>query len=592
MPKDHKSNLLWRRSLRKECTDPDIRDSILWACTQSFLFWCNAFVWTFRQKEVGPDGNERAIIGAGSIVPFITWPVQDEAAEEIILCVRKGHDLNLEKSRDMGASWLVLTIIDWFLLFRKSVQIGVVSRKESLVDAKGDMDSLFEKIRFIHNHLPVWMVPKIHDRYMYMRNMELGAAVTGESTNTDVGRGGRKAFYFVDEGAAIPNGEEIESSLSQNTACQLWVSTPKGPNTAFHKRLKSGRGRRFQLPWWRHPEKSRGAYQIFDATGRVKWTSPWYAKLADRYSAKTIAQEVDMDHGQAGDMFFDYTELERHRQDHESAPMKCGRLIPIDEMTPEARVLMIQRNDADRFVMLFNKIKGPWRFWTDLPNGRPPQHWTYCFGVDISNGAGASNSVITVISREIGAVVAKFWDAYTSPEELAMLAAAAGVWFGGQFGPAFICWENNGPGGIFGRKLLNLDYPNYYRQRVESAKSRPKTPRFGWNSNNAKKEVMLGMYRDAIGSDQLINPCKESLDEAAEYIYDGSGGIIPSILREEKAGGRALHGDHCIADGLAWHAMTELPLQRRMQPRARPGTFAHRRMTADRKKREDPAWAR
>jgi hypothetical protein len=45
---------------------------------------------------------------------------------------------------------------------------------------------------------------------------------------------------------------------------------------------------------------------------------------------------------------------------------------------------------------------------------------------------------------------------------------------------------------------------------------------------------------------KIINPCKESLDEALEYVYDEKGKIEPGQMGAEEGGGSALHGDHVI----------------------------------------------
>ena len=509
-------------------------------------------------------------------VPFITWPFQDEAAIAVIKAVENGEAINFEKSRDMGATWLLLTIADWYFLWHENVNVGCISRKQDLVDSGGDMDSLFEKIRYIHRLLPTWQLPAIWDRYMHLKNMENDSTIAGESTNVHVGRGGRKTWYLVDEAAAIPNAQDVESSLSQNTPCQIWASTPFGPNTVFHQRIKEGRGILIQMPWWRHPEKSQDAHQILDKLGKVKWTSPWYEKQCENYSAKTIAREIDMDHGQAGDMFFDYTEIERHRQDHETLPNHRGELRWLRPMPEQEQVEIIQQLDHSQMTFL-NATKGSWRFWFHLKDGRPPQYWSYAFGIDISNGAGESNSIISVVAVEIGQIVAKFWDAYTSPEALAVIAAMAGVWFGGVTTPAFIAWENNGSGGTFGRKLVKMDYPMYYRQRHDDvSKKKKRTPRWGWNSNVRSKEILLGRYRDALGTDTLINPCKESLDEAIDYIYGPGGVPMPSVEREETSGGRALHGDHVVADALCVLARDEVPRARKNIAAAPRGSYLWR----------------
>ncbi|MFP3434482.1 hypothetical protein SB781_32490, partial [Paraburkholderia sp. SIMBA_061] len=112
---------------------------------------------------------------------------------------------------------------------------------------------------------------------------------------------------------------------------------------------------------------------------------------------KALAQEVDMIHGQAGDVFFDYHELERHRQDHGKEPRFTGDLIFTGGASDDDRIRAIRECDESAFTLLPNSGAAPWRFWLALEDGRPPQHTNYVAGIDVSNGSGGSNSVMTVI---------------------------------------------------------------------------------------------------------------------------------------------------------------------------------------------------
>lgn len=588
VPKELDENLRWRKRLRDEAAKaPPIRDALLAACKQSCLFWMNAFGWTYRIRKV-ENGTVVPCKPFESNYPMITWPVQDEIVGVMNEAIENGEDVNGDKSRDMGLSWLMLFVFDWRFLFRRDQHFGLVSRKEEEVDERGEMDSLFEKVRYINDMLPHWMRPPIRSRHMHLKNTELNSSIAGESTNTNVGRGGRKTAYGVDEAAAIPNAERVESSLSQTTGCQIWISTALGPNTQFHKRIKEKRGRYVAAPWFRHPEKAAGAHQVRDELGRIKWTSPWYEKLPEKMSIKAIAQEVDMDHGQAGDMFFDHHEIERHRLDHEMDPLVRGDLVNVEEMTERETIEAMQGMAPDKFIFITNGGRRQWRFWVELEMNRPPQEMQFVFGIDIANGSGNSNSVISVVDALTGRFVAKWWDAYTSPEDLAMVAARAGIWFGGHGGSAFIVWENNGPGGIFGRKLVKMGYPNFYMQRVEGAKRNKRTNRYGWHSDKAKKEILLGLYRDALAKSDVVQHCKESLDEALDYVYDDSTGVlIPGQLREESSGGRELHGDHVIGDALCVLGREELPRLRNREHKAPKGSFAARRRAWRAKQRKE-----
>jgi hypothetical protein len=585
IPADMAHNLEWRMKLRKECQlKPQVREGVLALCAQSPIYWISAFGWTYRQRRVEADGRSIPVSGPQAHYPMIPWPIQRDAIEVISDCIAIGKGCNLDKSRDMGASWLVLFIFAHLFLFRTEQNFGVVSRKEVLVDSRGDMDSLFEKLRYIIRQLPPWMIPRMGDRHMMLINMDTNSSIAGESTNANVGRGGRKIAYFVDEGAAIDNGESVDTSLSQNTACQIWASTPLGPGTQFHRRIKEHRGEYIMFPWWRHPEKSQGAHQIYDELGHVRWSSPWYVKLDEFMSAKAKAQEVDMDHGKAGDVFFDAQEVERHRQDYARPPKLVGELLPTRQMTDMQQVEAMTTMEHEAFAMVKGRGRRRWRLWSDLVENRPQQNANYVFGLDISTGAGNSNSVLSVLNAVTGHFVAKFWDAHVSPEDLAVMAAAAGIWFGGEHGCAYIVWENNGPGGIFGRKLVHLGYPRIYMQRQLTTRHADRTKRWGWNSSRQTKEMLLGAYRDAIASDSVIQHCHESLDEAQDYIYTENGALVPSRLRMEPGGGRELHGDHVIADALCVLAREELPRSRPAAHRAPPGTYAYRR---DKRRRRD-----
>lgn len=591
IPKTKTANLEWRRKLLGEAAmSEDLQSQLRAACTASAWFWINAFVWTFRQKRVNEDGEEVPCLGHEAHHPFVTWLVQDEFIGELQTAIEGGHDVLIDKSRDMGASWLCLTVLHWFWQFRPSTTFLELSRKEELVDKKGSMDCLFEKHRYINRWQPSWLRPRrINDKYMHLGNGDNGSSIEGESTNGDAGRGGRKTAILCDEFAAVPNGDEVDAATADTTACRIYNSTPKGPGTQHHRIFEQKRARILILPWWRHPEKGNGAYQYLDERGRAKWTGPWHKLEAARRDPKHMAQEVDMDHGKAGDMFFDADDVERHRRAHESAPTLTGNLALDGDYGDEAKAKIIARRDPSRVGFTKRGERQAWRFWIPLVNGRPPQDLTYVFGIDVSNGAGGSNSVISVVADEAGLKVAEFASAFVSPEELGEQCVFAALWFGGAR-PAYLVWENNGPGGIFGRKVVKLGYSHFYFQRQDGVKQEGKTPRWGWHSNQQRKEVLLARYREALFKDQIINPCTESLTEILDYVYDENGLLMPGKFKEETNGGRALHGDRVIADALTVLGRDELPKSRHTESNAPQGSFAARKQHHEKKLKQADEW--
>jgi hypothetical protein len=594
IPKTIKANLLWRRRLLNEASASEpFQRQLRAACAASPWFWINGFCWTYRPKRVNELGEEVPCLDHEAHVPFVTWLVQDEFIGELQDAIDGGHDVLIDKSRDMGASWLCLTVLHHYWQFRRAVSFLELSRKEELVDSGGNMDSLFEKHRYLLKWQPAWLKPRrVADRYMHLANLDLESTIHGESTNGDAGRGGRHTAVLCDEFAAVQNGADVDMATADATACRIFNSTPKGVGTQHHKIWKEKRARILTLPWWRHPEKGRDAYQIADERGRPKWTSAWYQQEAKRRDRKAMAQEIDMDHGKAGDAFFDEDEIEKHRAAHERAPLLVGNILVAGDLGDKAKARLIARNDP-RAVAFVPDGHGDWRFWMPLVNGRPPQDMTYVLTGDVATGSNGSNSVLTATCEETGQIVAKFWSARLSPEAFAEMAAFAGVWFGGRIGCAFVCWENNGPGGIFGRKIIKLGYQRVYYQRVEGTQREDKTTRYGWHSNQNRKQVLLARYREALARDKVINPCRESLDECLGYVYDENGKLIPGRLRQEAGGGQELHGDHVIADALAVLALAELPKQRNHKPRPPAGSFAARREQHQQKlKNREDIWRR
>ena len=82
-------------------------------------------------------------------------------------------DVFIEKSRQMGISWLVCLVFVYFYIFY-DYRFLLISAKHDLVD--GDEKSLFTKIRYIISKLPMWMLPKgltkeqgtKHNRFMHI----------------------------------------------------------------------------------------------------------------------------------------------------------------------------------------------------------------------------------------------------------------------------------------------------------------------------------------------------------------------------------------------------------------------------------------
>jgi len=165
-------------------------------CRRDPVYWVNAWTWTY-------DPRERVARLPFDLFPrqeeFLRWLAERDALQESGLA---------EKSRDVGFTWLCTVYAVHCWLFRLGDSTGFGSRKLDLVDDIGNPDCIFEKIRYLIANLPKWMLPRgfsvaQHDKYCTLVNPEAGCTITGEG-GVEIGRGGRKSRYFVDEAAFLP----------------------------------------------------------------------------------------------------------------------------------------------------------------------------------------------------------------------------------------------------------------------------------------------------------------------------------------------------------------------------------------------------
>jgi phage terminase large subunit len=234
------------------------------------------------------------------MLPFILFPRQKELITFLLSCLSDRENGLVEKSRDMGATWVCIGFSVWLWLFYPGAAIGWGSRKEQLVDKLGDPDSIFEKIRVFIQHLPFWFKPKGFDdrkHFSFMRivNPENGNVITGEAGD-NIGRGGRKLIYFKDEAAHYEHPEKIEAALSDNTDVQIDFSSVNGNGNIFHRRRLSG------VIWAPKREMPKGFVRvmILDWRDHPAKDQAWYNRRREKAEREGLLhvfnQEVDRDY--------------------------------------------------------------------------------------------------------------------------------------------------------------------------------------------------------------------------------------------------------------------------------------------------------
>ncbi|WP_024873148.1 hypothetical protein [Tolumonas lignilytica] len=233
-----------------------------------------------------------AEIGLPNTIPFLLFPKQAQFIDWLIARWKSREDGLVEKSRDMGLSWLCVAAAAWMWLFKPGTVVGFGSRKEEYVDKLGDPKSLFWKCRQFINLLPEEFRPvgydeKKHAPHMRIINPETGSTIIGEAGD-NIGRGNRTSIYLKDESAFYDRPETIDAALSQTSNCKIDISTPNGNGNPFYKKRHSGKIPVFTFHWRDDPRKD-------DA---------WYQKQINSLDPIIVAQEIDIDYNSSrGDVW-------------------------------------------------------------------------------------------------------------------------------------------------------------------------------------------------------------------------------------------------------------------------------------------------
>jgi hypothetical protein len=171
--------------------------------------------------------------GERAVKPYIPFAFQVELAQWFAAKTAEPdpYDGFVSKSRGLGASWIFAAMATWAYLYRPWRGI-LISRKEDLVDKKGDLNSLFGKIVFILEHLPEWMLPPGFDIERHkMKNFLVHpdpsntASIIGEATTAKSTRGGRATYVLFDEAAFIPDFITVFGTAAGTTDHRWTVSS-------------------------------------------------------------------------------------------------------------------------------------------------------------------------------------------------------------------------------------------------------------------------------------------------------------------------------------------------------------------------------
>ena len=236
------------------------------------IFFVENFCWTYDPRSKNKH------------LPVVLFDYQKDAIRYIIEHIDEGKNFLMEKSRDMGISWLMVYIFQWYWMFREGTNLLLGSYKEKLVDDGVNQDALFGKLEYNLRNMPKWILPRKfvlgkHRTNLKLVNPENGNIISGDTMNKEFGRGARKTAIFYDELGFWETAKESWESGADTTACQIANSTPNGKN--FYWKLRTNRNMDvLSLIWRLHPLKD----------------STWYEFEKGRRTEEAIAREIDLNY--------------------------------------------------------------------------------------------------------------------------------------------------------------------------------------------------------------------------------------------------------------------------------------------------------
>lgn len=556
-------------------------------CRRDIIFYINTFVWQYNPKK---PGRKKA-------GPFIAWQFQADAILQILKCVHEGRDLVIEKSREMGATWFCLIVMEWLWHFHPLNAILCISRNSDLVESPRP-DSLFWKIDFILRYQPDWLLPKMTRQKMYFGNDDNESKITGEASTGKAGVGGRATIMFIDEFSQITEDYEVLHRTSDTADCRIFNGTHLGLDTAFYSLTRRPDMRKLQLHWSQHPAKKRGLYRYNVGSGKVevldksyRWPvdfnfvmesapvggpypgtrSPWYDLQCERKgNPRAVAMDLDINPEGTVSQFFNPM-LIRRLLSYACPPTWTGHLL-YDEKT--AKPFGFTSTKPSR-LDLHQSCSGKMNLWiTPDAAGELPLD-LYAIGVDPAFGSGATPSCVSVIRCTTGEMILEYADPNIKPHELAPVLVALGRLLRGESQTALLAWEQLGPGVQLGLYILQLGYRHiYYREQempMRTVRTISDSP--GWLPNGESKRLLLAEYSVALETGRLTNRSEESLKECLKFKFTSDGRSVEhpeEVNNEDPSGARVNHGDRTMSIALAWK-MAQILWNRRTDARSMMG---------------------
>lgn len=587
VPKDPDENLKWRRFLIEQCSeDAELAEEVWIICSRDILFYINSFGWLLEPRDKSSWSPGR-VWGNLRKIPFITRDYQDANFLEIQAALGS-TDIIIKKSREMGASWMLLYQVDHDWRFTEQTHIGLLSKDADTVCAVDVPGSLFAKLKFIDEHLPLFLRPTAVWSDMHnvsqkaIVNPLTESTIAGEAAVPHAFRGDRKKYVVQDEQHFFPDNSDtaVHDSMRGVTPCRVIISTvnrSRGQSGVFHTMCMEENAAcvRIAIDWKQDKEKAAGLYTT-NGDGNLEFLDPGYrypqgyqfildGKTRSPYydwewrrpgtTPQMIAAELDMDFGGASAKFFDADVIKE-------AFLACRTPWLVAKFVEDSSS---QAGWLDEIIECPNaeNMNGICLFWlhleaNDFGSLRPPKAGRYSLGIDISAGVGgtySSYSSIEVADVDTGEQVFEWRCNTMRPDLLALFSYQVGKFFNW----AMIAPEITGTvGQQFMDQFAELNYPNpYIRQTASASIERNYTKMIGVNNMDGGV-VILGDLQAAMRMKRFIPRSRRLVEECERYQYDDKGKLKhPLVGKGRENAPERSHGDCAIAAACCNFAMRD-----------------------------------
>ena len=494
-------------------------------------------------------------------IQFFLYPYEVDAIQDLISAIENGEDLLIEKTRDMGASWMVLYVFTWYWLFIPNSDFRVGSRKEDFVDKIGDMDTLLEKVRFCLKSVPLWMLPEGFDigqnaTYMKIINPANKNAIMGESANIHFGSGGRRKALMLDEYAkwdgSVASG--AWTSTGDVTKCRIVASTPVGSGNKFAELARGTKEKikKLTLHWTLHPEKNVGTY-YFNGPDRIpvdpekayelwrrgmKIRSPWYDRECERRSEADIAQELDINYLKSGFPFFSSEALRKQK-----VWKPLIRQLPTDTV-PHGSFVSGKIREIDGKYDFFENEMETWVRIFEMPKS----YMQYSIGADTSEGLAKGDEAFAVVREKYTRNVVATIHGLIPPDDYARK-----IWLLAKlYNDADLAPENNNMGYAVCKDVEVMGCRLYYTPRMDQSQEGD-TKKRGFTTSSKTRPLMLAQAEEEVRLIQCEIRDPDILGQMETFVRD------PNTGRPEADG--MFLDDGVMAFAICGQVMTEKPMK-------------------------------